>query len=90
VSSEGLLLVGQCYDQRQLHVYRADCSYLRSIKLPTSKHVYDAVWTRRGNIVYSEDDNGKVVTMSPSGDIIRQTTRFFIAISVCLLMTSST
>jgi hypothetical protein len=60
VSSEGLLLVGQHRDQRQLHVYSADCSYVTSIKLPTNKHVADAVWTRRGNIVYSEADKGKL------------------------------
>jgi hypothetical protein len=76
VSSEGLLLVGQHKDQRQLHVYSANCSYVTSIKLPTNKYVWDAVWTRRGNIVYSEDHSWKVVTMSRSGDVIRQTARF--------------
>jgi hypothetical protein len=35
--------------------------------------VWDAVWTRRGNIVYSEWRKGKVVTMSQSGDVIQQT-----------------
>jgi hypothetical protein len=76
VSSEGLLLIGQYRDQSQLHVYNADCSYVTSIKLYTDKHVADAVWTRRGNIVYSEDGNGKVVTMSRSGHVMRQTAGF--------------
>ena len=72
VSSEGQLLVGQCWD-RQLHVYSADCCHVTSIKLPDNDKVCDAVWTRRGNIVYSEYDRGKVVTMSRSGDVIQQT-----------------
>ena len=70
VSSEGQLLVGQV-DGGQLHVYSADCCHVTSIKLPDN--VYDAVWTRRGNIVYSEWRSTKVVTMSQSGDVIQQT-----------------
>ena len=72
VSSDGLLLVGQ-YDDRQLHVYSADCRHVKSIKLPNNDKAWDAVWTRHGNIVYSEYDSGKVVTMSQSGDVIQQT-----------------
>jgi hypothetical protein len=47
-----------------------------SIKLPANKHVAEAVWTRRSNIVYSEADSRIVVTMSRSGDVIRQTNVF--------------
>jgi hypothetical protein len=72
VSSEGQLLVGQ-WDDSQLQVYSADCCHVTSIKLPNNDSVFDAVWTRRGNIVYSEWDKGKVVTMSQSGDVIQQT-----------------
>jgi hypothetical protein len=72
VSSEGQLLVGLQRD-RQLHVYSADRRHLTSITLPDNDRVYDAVWTRRGNIVYSESGSGKVVTMSQSCDVIQKT-----------------
>jgi hypothetical protein len=72
VSSEGQLLVGQA-GARQLHVYSAHCSHVTSITLPDDDDVWDAVWTRRGNIVYSEWRSGKVVTVSQSGDVIHQT-----------------
>jgi hypothetical protein len=38
--------------------------------------VPEVVWTRRGNIIYSESDSRKVLTMSRSGDVIRQTDAF--------------
>ena len=75
MSSEGQLLVGQ-WREHQLHVYSADCCHVTSIKLPDNDKVdkvCDAVWTRRGNIVYGEPDRNKVVTMSQSGDVIQQT-----------------
>ena len=71
VSSEGQLLAGQ-HLGRYLHVYSADCCHVTSITLPNNGKVCDAVWTRRGNIVYSEWDSNKVVTMSQSGDVIQQ------------------
>jgi hypothetical protein len=67
VSSEGQLLVGQLRDS-QLHVYSADCCHVTYIKLPDNDTVYKAVWTRRGNIVYSEWFSKKVVTISQSGE----------------------
>jgi phosphoribosyl-AMP cyclohydrolase len=76
VSSKGLLLVGQQWDERQLHVYSADCSYVTSIELPTNIYVRDAVWTLRGNIIYNEVTSGNVVTMTRSGDVIRLTAGF--------------
>jgi hypothetical protein len=75
VSSEGLLLVGQHYGHH-LHVYNANCSYVTSIWLPNNIKVPEVVWTQNGNIIYSEKDNHKVVTMSQSGDVIRQTDAF--------------
>jgi hypothetical protein len=72
VSSESQLLVGQSNDH-QLHVYSADCRHVTSIKLHDYDKVCDAVWTRHGNIVYSEWRSKKVVTMSQSGDVIQQT-----------------
>jgi hypothetical protein len=71
VSRKGQLLVGQWHD-RQLHIYSANYSHVTSIKLPDDYIVYDAVWTPRGNIVYS-DWGEQVVTMSQSGDVIQKT-----------------
>jgi hypothetical protein len=73
VSSEGQLLVGQSLDRHRLHVYSADCSHVTSLATPHNDMVYDAVWTPRGNIVYTEYYRGKVVTLSQSGDVIQQT-----------------
>jgi hypothetical protein len=72
VSSGGQLLVGQL-GERQLHVYSADCCHVTSIKLPDNDMVWDAVWTKRGNIVYCEWVRGKIVTMSQAGDVIQHT-----------------
>jgi hypothetical protein len=44
-----------------------------SITLPDNDEVWDAVWTRLGNIVYSGYGSDKVVTMSQSDDVIKQT-----------------
>jgi hypothetical protein len=73
VSSEGQLLVGQSDDRHQLHVYNADCCHVMTIKLPDNDKVCNAVWTRRGNIVYSEWRSGNVVTVSQSSVVIQQT-----------------
>jgi hypothetical protein len=71
VSSEGQLLAGQSND-RQLHIYGADCSHLTSITLPDNDKSWDAVWTPLGNIVYSDYHRRKVVTLSLSGVVIKQ------------------
>ena len=89
VSSEGQLLVGQ-YRDRQLHVYSADCRHVTTIKLPDNDKVYDAVWTRRGNIVYSMFSGSTVVTMSLSGDVIRRTTGVDLSVSTDTLLTTVT
>jgi photosystem II stability/assembly factor-like uncharacterized protein len=47
-----------------------------SIWLPNNIQVAEVVWTQNGNIIYSEADTYKVVTMSRSGDVIRQTDVF--------------
>jgi hypothetical protein len=73
VSSEGQLLVGQSLDRHRLHVYSADCSRVTPLATPHNDTVYDAVWTPRGNIVYTEYYRGKVVTLSQSGDVIQLT-----------------
>jgi hypothetical protein len=74
VSSEGQLLVGQSYDCH-LHIYSAECSHVKSIKLPDNDTLFDAAWTPHGNIIYiySKWRSGKVVTVSRSGDVIRRT-----------------
>jgi hypothetical protein len=74
VSSEGQILVGQQLD-RQLHVYSANCSHVTSIALPHNDTVYDAVWTRRGNIVYTAYNTERLVLMSQSGVVIQQNPR---------------
>jgi hypothetical protein len=75
VSSEGLLLVGQRFGHL-LYVYNANCSYVTSIWLPNEIQTPQVVWTQSGNIIYSERDSQKVVTMSRSGYVIRQTDVF--------------
>jgi hypothetical protein len=54
VSSDGQLLVGQFQD-RQLHVYSAEGSHVTSINLLDGDTLKDAVWTRRGHIVYTDE-----------------------------------
>ncbi len=75
VSSDGQLLVGQSHD-RQLHVYSADGSHVSSVDLPDGDTLKDAVWTPRGNIVYSADNSKRVVTMTRQGHIIQHTKGF--------------
>jgi hypothetical protein len=70
VSSEGQLLIG-LHQEHQLHIYSANCSHVTSLATPHNDMVHDAVWTPRGNIVYTEHNRGKVVTLSQSGDVIQ-------------------
>lgn len=72
VSSEGQLLVGQLRGHH-LHIYSADCNPVMSFTLLKNDVVHYAVWTQRGNIVYSAVYRELFVTVSQSGDVIKQT-----------------
>lgn len=69
VSSDGQLLVGRLFDV-QLHVYSTDGGYVASIDVPGGDRLRNAVWTPRGNIVYTTTSSNKVVVVSRSGDVI--------------------
>ena len=48
-----------------------------SIIYPSEEHIYDAVWTRTGNIVFTSRStlsNGKVIVINETGNVIHETT----------------
>jgi hypothetical protein len=75
VSSKGQLLVGQWQDC-QLYIYNTDGCYVTSVALPDGDTLQDAVWTARGNIVYSAHNSNRVVAMTRHGYVIQHTMRF--------------
>lgn len=72
VSSGGQLLVGS-YEDRQVHVYSAEGSHVISINLLDDDTLEDAVWSPRGDIVYTACNNEHVVVLTQRGNVIAET-----------------
>ena len=58
--------------QSKLHIYSQEGHYMSTITLDTDDEVYDAIWTPRGNIVYTTW-SGKVVVILESGKVMTST-----------------
>jgi photosystem II stability/assembly factor-like uncharacterized protein len=67
LSSNGYLLAGAAFTA-DLHMYTVSGGYVRTLNVPRSTHVYNAVWTHSGNIVYTTADY--MLLMSITGDVL--------------------
>ena len=59
-----------CYPLSQLFIYSREGRHLSTISINDDDKLYDAIWTPRGNIVYTTCDSKKVVVMSEFGKVI--------------------
>ena len=63
-------LLISCEGLSKLFIYSLEGRYLFTIKTHNNDNLLDAVWTPRGNIVYTADNDHRVVVMSEFGKFI--------------------
>ena len=61
---------GNLFGLSQLFIYSREGRHLSTITINNKDRLCDAMWTPRGNIVYTTCDSNKVVVMSESGKVI--------------------
>ena len=64
------LLVSCGYRLSQLFIIGRDGCHLSTISTINNETLCDAIWTPRGNIIYTTDDGNKVIVMSDIGSVI--------------------
>lgn len=69
VSSNGLVLVG-ALSSTELHIYTTSGSHVKTLNISDTVLVYDAVWTRRSNILCIAKEY--VMLLSITGDILKK------------------
>ena len=82
----GLSKLVSRYDFSQLFIYSREGRHLSTITTNNNDRLLDAMWTPRGNIVYTTCNSNKVVVMSESGKVI--TTHTQMADPRCLSVSS--